>query len=238
MFSYSSWNCFNPRPREGATPGRQARRRATRSFNPRPREGATRRRAADRPEHGVSIHAPVRGRRAAGSAGCTSGPRFNPRPREGATSSRDRAAGRAGCFNPRPREGATRRRLALRAERVVSIHAPVRGRRLHFKQGRLRDLQRWFREGPSGRAPRGQCRREWLRNSLRCKGIGSPRTSWHFRARWASAVRQCHGAGRVRTAKRSAAPGGQRWAWPRGARRGDASWLPGSRTADYRCPGR
>ena len=55
--------CFNPRPREGATLAIFDPSARIRCFNPRPREGATIMKSIYHTNVGVSIHAPVKGRR-------------------------------------------------------------------------------------------------------------------------------------------------------------------------------
>ena len=60
--NYRGGVSFNPRPREGATLI-QPRSPDLRGFNPRPREGATGSFPGLRVGQGVSIHAPVKGRR-------------------------------------------------------------------------------------------------------------------------------------------------------------------------------
>ena len=75
----------------------------------------------------VSIHAPVRVRRAAHAPRrCL--PCFNPRTREGATHLRPNRAPAQSGFNPRTREGATHPQRLGQAVLSVSIHAPVRVR--------------------------------------------------------------------------------------------------------------
>ena len=80
----SAGPCFNPRPREGATLVSVAPEIVFRRFNPRPREGATTGEIPMDNNEYVSIHAPVKGRRAANQGPAHPGS-FNPRPREGAT---------------------------------------------------------------------------------------------------------------------------------------------------------
>ena len=99
-------DCFNPRPREGATVSSVRGDYASTGFNPRPREGAT----------GKFFE----------SIGAARS--FNPRPREGATCKHDTSSSCRLCFNPRPREGATVKHAQEIAETLVSIHAPVKGR--------------------------------------------------------------------------------------------------------------
>ena len=77
----------------------------------------------------VSIHAPVKGRPLLWGAGQFF-LSFNPRPREGATGWAGGHSPRAGCFNPRPREGATGETPGAVVVLGVSIHAPVKGRRV------------------------------------------------------------------------------------------------------------
>ena len=89
-----------------------------------------RRNVVDIDEYGniVSIHAPVKGRPTLSPwlvlRWC-----FNPRPREGATSQKFLLERIKLCFNPRPREGATRTDVGKGHIPYVSIHAPVKGRR-------------------------------------------------------------------------------------------------------------
>ena len=134
---------FNPRPREGATPGRRrvgrlggvsthapARERpnspcftpTSTSFNPRPREGATTYAARRLPRQPVSTHAPARERppRPSRSASSTV---FQPTPPRGSDQSSLGEVEPNNRFNPRPREGATRRRAARDGRRAVSTHA-------------------------------------------------------------------------------------------------------------------
>ena len=59
---------FNPRAREGATPRSTGSSSFDVGFNPRAREGATMRREIVPDDRRVSIHAPVRARRASSSA--------------------------------------------------------------------------------------------------------------------------------------------------------------------------
>ena len=59
---FAVFDGFNPRPREGATVYDNGDVSYT-SFNPRPREGATCNVGETDVVHGVSIHAPVKGRR-------------------------------------------------------------------------------------------------------------------------------------------------------------------------------
>ena len=54
--------CFNPRPREGATPRGRSSWAGNVCFNPRPREGATQSVWLEAHRVAVSIHAPVKGR--------------------------------------------------------------------------------------------------------------------------------------------------------------------------------
>ena len=77
----------------------------------------------------VSIHAPVWGRRRRhGSHRCAS-EGFDPRPRVGATLDAIAPAGWFGSFDPRPRVGATQLFRPIEWRAIVSIHAPVWGRR-------------------------------------------------------------------------------------------------------------
>ena len=93
-----------------------------------PARGATREAAEGAPQVAVSIHAPARGRRC-----CRSSPAgsecFDPRPREGATSATGcvRSASRFRSTPPRGGDGVAQ---GVHVRRVVSIHAPARGRLL------------------------------------------------------------------------------------------------------------
>ncbi len=153
---------------------RRSRLFAANCFNPRPREGATRRGFSPQQVHVVSIHAPAKGRPlktvllvdadtfqstpprrgdTTSASAAISIWSFNPRPREGATSSGCICIGnfefqstppRRGdgpprpthhCnrrFNPRPREGATGSSRDICPTGIVSIHAPAKGRPLEF----------------------------------------------------------------------------------------------------------
>ena len=152
--------CFNPRPCEGATIGmtplgaaamvsihapvkgrlsRLHQHRPKMSFNPRPCEGATWINSLYPVAGAVSIHAPVKGRRWQRGQPLANA-RFNPRPCEGATARAGQICRRWRSFNPRPCEGATRVGWYAHQRYLVSIHAPVKGRRFHFNQlevGRL-----------------------------------------------------------------------------------------------------
>ena len=97
-------DCFDPRPREGAT-RRSCRHRGIERFDPRPREGATE----------------------ADDDGARHAPCFDPRPREGATRDEPAKLIALQCFDPRPREGATRDEPAKLIHYSVSIRAPVLG---------------------------------------------------------------------------------------------------------------
>ena len=88
------------------------------SFNPRTREGATVADPRKRQASLVSIHAPVRVRRAAHA------------PRRCLP-----------CFNPRTREGATARPDAVNDRGNVSIHAPVRVRQI--VEDKINDLKKF-----------------------------------------------------------------------------------------------
>ena len=79
------------------------------NFNPRPLAGAT-----------------------SGSSACpASRQNFNPRPLAGATGRHINAPPQRGDFNPRPLAGATHDTTKEKAKRNISIHAPLRGRRVY-----------------------------------------------------------------------------------------------------------
>ena len=161
---------FNPRPHAGATQMPMERPWVLRDFNPRPHAGAT----GNRPmgdfagvfqstppcggdfckclclgSHGISIHAPMRGRLCPGSGPGKDGPfqstppcggdygaerrgskgaDFNPRPHAGATVSLGANSWVEYNFNPRPHAGATFRPGIVSQANLISIHAPMRGR--------------------------------------------------------------------------------------------------------------
>ena len=120
---------FNPRPLAGATGLHGKLAQFKLDFNPRPLAGAT------RPGHAllfcpaISIHAPLRGRR-----GCHPDHRqhlyFNPRPLAGATSTILSGHIQHYDFNPRPLAGATTSIQSDFKDLQISIHAPLRGRRM------------------------------------------------------------------------------------------------------------
>ena len=76
----------------------------------------------------VSIHAPVRGRLAAGGGGRTKTSVSIHAPVRGRPPTCAGSCSTTCCFDPRPRERATRGRHQRRRGDWVSIHAPVRGR--------------------------------------------------------------------------------------------------------------
>ena len=97
-------------------------------FNPRPLAGAT----AVNPARGIalriSIHAPLRGRRCF-SFGCYARIRFQSTPPCGGDPAKDQPVGPDVLyFNPRPLAGATHQPIQFNVFRLISIHAPLRGR--------------------------------------------------------------------------------------------------------------
>ena len=99
-------------------------------FDPRPREGATRSLGCLGAIGGVSIHAPVKGRRAATGVTYQLSKVSIHAPVKGRPGLHCRPAPKS-RFDPRPREGATRPCQYLAQPRGVSIHAPVKGRPRH-----------------------------------------------------------------------------------------------------------
>ena len=102
------------------------------NFNPRPLAGAT---AAPRVAllviARISIHAPLRGRLRQTNF-LFWHLDFNPRPLAGATPSAWTARTCPADFNPRPLAGATYVDQDGKAKRLISIHAPLRGRQSYF----------------------------------------------------------------------------------------------------------
>ena len=127
-------------------------------FNPRPHAGATWKEVPRCQEDiDISIHAPMRGRRSPGSVHlqggrfqstppCGGDPschlqvveagNFNPRPHAGATTARRQPTPLRPDFNPRPHAGATNRTAADPHVGHISIHAPMRGRRVPKRKDR------------------------------------------------------------------------------------------------------
>ena len=79
---------FNPRPLAGATPFGDNVVQLVHDFNPRPLAGATNGLQVVVDFQGISIHAPLRGRRAITQKGTLDEWYFNPRPLAGATCKR------------------------------------------------------------------------------------------------------------------------------------------------------
>ena len=127
---------------------------ALQCFNPRPREGATTNAQPCQQSYCVSIHAPARGRPIFPVVPMTRIPFQSTPPRGGDHCPVPHQEQHHG-FNPRPREGATGQRRAMMGQFEVSIHAPARGRRF---PPRLRRTHTCFnprpREGATGRAER------------------------------------------------------------------------------------
>ena len=160
---------FDPRPRAGGDSHGRSRGQAQTSFDPRPRAGGDgwltgtnygwtfrstpprggRRRQTRFAAASVSIHAPARG---ATMFDPTRKSRFFVSihaPRGGRPEPVTTTSSRVARFDPRPRAGGDRQRLAdVRADLVVSIHAPARGAALHSS---LVSYEYGFRSTP----PRG-----------------------------------------------------------------------------------
>ena len=143
----SSTRCFDPRPREGATPGLSGAGLARACFDPRPREGATFDRVGRMSDWGVSIRAPARGRRG-GIDGRSASRRFRSAPPRGGDDGVD----------------------VDRLDRPVSIRAPARGR--HQADRRAEEVAEFRSAPPRGGdgAARGAYRRH--RVSIRAPARG------------------------------------------------------------------
>ena len=102
--------------------------KAAQDFNPRPLAGATMFAQACTRLTIISIHAPLRGRLYE-KCHLHPGHHFNPRPLAGATKMAIGAFLRKKNFNPRPLAGATHRPGGRHPGCLISIHAPLRGRR-------------------------------------------------------------------------------------------------------------
>ena len=170
---------FNPRPHTGAT-GDPSQQADILQFQSTPPYGGDLHYVQTYCDKVISIHAPIRGRRAR-SRPADIAANFNPRPHTGATDKRqtcqDNTAfqstppyggdpgssgtGRSGTdFNPRPHTGATFVIWSRISIMMISIHAPIRGR--HTKGGSL-DLTVYFNPRPHTGATRPVICRWWGR---------------------------------------------------------------------------
>ena len=75
----------------------------------------------------ISIHAPVKGATTSISSASILRTNFNPRSREGSDLTRALSRSADYYFNPRSREGSDQWGLVQQLDRMISIHAPVKG---------------------------------------------------------------------------------------------------------------
>ena len=109
-------------------------------FNPRPLAGATRGRVWLVLSEPISIHAPLRGRRRP-SGWIAALEKFQSTPPCGGDLCRRGKNTTRPNFNPRPLAGATHATELKGGDCMISIHAPLRGRRLTFAaRGWIRDF--------------------------------------------------------------------------------------------------
>ena len=104
-------------------------------FNPRPLAGATGHDPHAFALRTISIHAPLRGRLAHFFQRRKNFFNFNPRPLAGATVMRFSPFSLVPDFNPRPLAGATLDLAHVLIPGAISIHAPLRGRRVAVPVG-------------------------------------------------------------------------------------------------------
>ena len=106
-------------------------------FNPRPHTGATHTLRPPFCRDQISIHAPIRGRRQM-SVRVSRDAGFQSTPPYGGDATAAAARPCSADFNPRPHTGATWGEISQMVLYGISIHAPIRGRRLRAKTNKAR----------------------------------------------------------------------------------------------------